>query len=108
MRRELAYLPGVSHDFIDAISYYEVLSIQAALNFEAAFERAEEEVASGLVTHQRVFDNYHRVFIGRFPYNLYYRLHGSRAIVVAVLHARYSPQRIANTLRERAKPSGQS
>lgn len=108
MSRELAYLPEVSRDFVEAVSYYEALSPQAALQFEEAFTLAETEVADGLVTHMRVFDHYHRVFVGRFPYNLYYRLHGSRAVIVGVLYARYSPQRIAETLAQRGKLPGKS
>lgn len=104
MSRALVYLPGVSRDFVEAVSYYEALSPQAALHFEESFARAEVEVAEGLVTHQRVFEHYHRVFIGRFPYNLYYRLHGARAVIVGVLYARYSPQRIADTLNARSNP----
>ena len=48
-----------------------------------------------------MFDHYHRVFVGNFPYNLYYRLDGARVVIVAVLYARYSPERISRTLRER-------
>jgi plasmid stabilization system protein ParE len=101
MSRELAYLPEVSRDFVEAASYYEALSPQAAHHFREAFARAETEVADGLVTHQRVFEHYSRVFIGQFPYNLYYRLHGSRAVIVGVLYARFSPQRISDTLNTR-------
>jgi hypothetical protein len=45
MNRELAYLPEVSRDFVDAVAYYEALSPTAALHFEEAFARAETEVA---------------------------------------------------------------
>lgn len=106
MSRELAYLPEVSRDFVEAVTYYEALSPQAALHFEKAFGRAETEVAEGLVTHLRVFEHYHRVFIGQFPYNLYYRLHSSRAVIVGVLYARYSPQRLADTLAKRGQGRG--
>jgi plasmid stabilization system protein ParE len=101
MSREVVYLPEVSHDFVEAFAYYEALSPQAALRFEEAFGRAESEVEEGLHTHQRAFEHYHRVFVGNFPYNLYYRLDDTRAVIVAVLYARYSPDRIAKTLRER-------
>lgn len=101
MSREMAYLPEVSRDFVDAFSYYEALSPQAALHFEEAFGRAETEIETGLLTHQRVFDHYHRVFVGNFPYNLYYRLDGKRAVIVGVLYARHSPERIETTLSAR-------
>jgi plasmid stabilization system protein ParE len=103
MSREMVYLPEVSRDFVEAFAYYEALSPQAALHFEEAFGRAETEVEEGLLTHQRVFDHYHRVFVGKFPYNLYYRLDGGTAVVVGVLYARYSPERIERTLSERGR-----
>jgi plasmid stabilization system protein ParE len=101
MSRQVVYLPEVSRDFVEAFAYYEALSPQAALGFEEAFGRAETEIEQGLLNHQRVFDHYHRVFVGNFPYNVYYRLDGARAVIVAVLYARYSPERISRTLRER-------
>jgi len=101
MSRQVVYLPEVSRDFVEAFAYYEALSPQVALRFDEAFGRAETEVEQGLHTHQRVFDHYHRVFVGNFPFNLYYRLDGARAVIAAVLYARYSPERISRTLRER-------
>jgi hypothetical protein len=78
MSRQVVYLPEVSRDFVEAFAYYEALSPQAALRFDEAFSRAETEVEQGLHTHQRVFDHYHRVFVGNFPFNPYYRLGGDR------------------------------
>lgn len=101
MSRQVVYLPEVSRDFVDAFAYYEALSPLAALHFEEAFGRAETEIEQGLRTHQRVFDHYHRVFVGNFPYNLYYRLDGARVVIVAVLYARFSPERVSRTLQER-------
>jgi plasmid stabilization system protein ParE len=101
MSRRVVYLPEVSRDFVEAFAYYEALSPQAALRFEEAFGRAELEIELGLRTHQRVFDRYHRVFVGNFPYILYYRLDGAWVVIVAVLYARFSTERISRTLRER-------
>ena len=101
MSRLLLYLPEVARDYADAFGYYAALSPSAALKFDEAFSQAEIEVESGLVTHQRAFEHYHRVFVGRFPYYLYYRLTDTHAVIVGVLYARFSPQRIEATLRQR-------
>lgn len=69
---------------------------------EPRVTRAEAEIEAGMVTHQRVFDHYHRVFVGRFSYNLYYRLTPTHAVITAVLYARFSPDRIEETLRQRS------
>jgi plasmid stabilization system protein ParE len=101
MSRTVVYLPEVSRDFAQAFAYYEALSPQAALRFEEAFGRAETEIEQGLLTHQRAFRHYHRVFVGDFPYNLYYRLDGTKAVIVAALYARYSPDHIERSLKAR-------
>jgi len=77
------------------------LSLAAALGFDAAFTRTEAEIESGLVTRQRAFTHYHRIFVGHYPYNLYYRPTEHHAVIVELLYARFSPARIEPTLRER-------
>lgn len=102
MSRPLLYLPEVARDYADAFAYYEALSASAALGFDRAFSQAESEIESGWVTHQRIFDDYHRVFIGQFPYTLYYRITDRYTVIVGVLYSRFSPQRIEQTLRARS------
>ena len=102
MTRRLVYLPEVTLDFADAFSYYEALSPAAAVNFDAAFSHAEAEVEAGMLTHQTAFEHYHRVFVGKYPYNLYYRLDGPTAVIVGVLYARLPPEQLAETLQRRS------
>jgi plasmid stabilization system protein ParE len=102
MSRELIFLPEVSRDFIEAFSYYESLSPgRGGARFEAAFRQAIQEVERGRITHLRVFEHFHRVFLKRFPYNLYYRLAGNRAVITGVLYARFEPRKIEGTLKQR-------
>jgi len=101
MSRQLVYLPEVSRDLVEGFSYYTALSPWADVHFEGAFAKAIKEIEAGLLTHQRVFRHYHRIFLGNFPYNLYYRFDGACVVIVALLYARYSSARIARTLRER-------
>ncbi|MBI4623887.1 MAG: hypothetical protein HY736_11815 [Verrucomicrobia bacterium] len=101
MTRRLVYLPEVTRDFADAVAYYETLSPATALRFDAAFSRAETEVETGMVTHPPAFEHYHRVFVGNYPYNLYYRLDGTTAVIVGVLYARLPPEQLAETLQRR-------
>ena len=102
MSRELIFLPEVSRDFIEAFNYYESFSPgKGGLRFEAAFKQAIQEVEAGLITHARAFQHFHRVFLRRFPYNLYYRLEGDRAVITGVLYARFDPKKIEGTLKQR-------
>ena len=97
MSRELIFLPGASQDFIDGSNYYEELSAR----FETAFKEAIRQIRDGIITHTVAFGYFHRVTLGRFPYTLYYRLVGERAVIAAVLYARWDPKKIEGILRKR-------
>ena len=102
MTRPLIYLPAVRNDLLEAFSYYESCSPgHGAERFELAFRHGLNKIREGLVTHLRVFDHYHRVPLGKYPYNLYYRLRKERAVIVGVLYARMDPDRIEATLTHR-------
>jgi plasmid stabilization system protein ParE len=102
MSRELIFLPEVSRDFIEGFNYYEALSPgRGGERFELAFKRSLQQVEAGVTTHLRAFKHFHRVIVPGFPYNLYYRLSGDRAVIAGVIYARFDPNRIAEMLRQR-------
>jgi plasmid stabilization system protein ParE len=102
MSRELVFLPDVCRDFVEGFNYYETLSPgRGGARFEAAFIKALQQVESGIITHFEAFEHFHRVFVPGFPYNLYYRLVGDRAVIAAVLYARLDPKRLEEILKER-------
>ena len=104
MKRDLTFLPEVSRDFIEAFNYYESLSPgRGGARFEAAFKEAVEHVKAGVVTHACVFGQFHRVFLPRFPYSLYYRLVQDCAVIAGVLYARFDPRKIERALRQRVR-----
>src|SRR2546428_9269437 len=102
MKRELIFLPEVSRDFVQAFNYYQARSPRAGgERLEAAFNRALRQIEAGMITHMRVFEHFHRVFLPRFPYHLYYRLVENRAVVTGLLYARFEPGKIEEILKER-------
>jgi plasmid stabilization system protein ParE len=103
MRRELAYLPQVAEDYLEAFNYYESFSpTRGGARFELAFNRAAEHIEQGLVLHYEPFPNFRRVHVPGYPYNIYYRLVDHRAVVVALLYTRFDPMRIEKALRTRS------
>ena len=101
MSREIIYLPEVSGDFVDAFNYYEALRVNLGQKFEAAYYRAEQEIENGLMTHRRVFEHYHRVVLKKFPYILYYRLDGTKAVITGLFFAKRDPTGIKESLESR-------
>jgi hypothetical protein len=106
MSRQITFLPQVSNDLVEGSNYYETLSPgRGAARFEADFRQAIQQVKAGVVTHAVAFGSFHRVLLRRFPYTIYYRLVDDRAVIAALLYARFDPGRIESILSERGKQS---
>jgi plasmid stabilization system protein ParE len=102
MSRELIFLPEVRRDFTEASNYYESISPgRGRARFTAAFQQAVRQIEAGMITHARVFEHFHRAFVPRFPYQVYYRLVEDRAVIAAVLYSRFHPKRVEAMLRRR-------
>jgi plasmid stabilization system protein ParE len=102
MSRELVFLPELSGDFIEAFKYYDAFSPgRGGERFETAFKQALQQIEAGVVTHFLAFEHFHRVRLPGFPYNLYYRLAGRRAVIAGILYARFDPKRLQEMLRKR-------
>ena len=102
MSRELVFLPELTGDLIEGFNYYEGLSPgRGGERFETAVKLALLQVEAGVVTHFQAFEHFHRVGVPDYPYNLYYRLVGDRAVISALLYARFDPGRIQQTLGKR-------
>ena len=102
MSRELIFLPAASEDFVEGKNYYEQLSPgKGGARFEDAFKEAIRQIKDGMVTHAVAFQHFHRINLRKFPYALYYRLVGEKAVIAAVLYSRWHPQRIESTLGKR-------
>ena len=104
MSRELTFLPAASEDFLQGKAYYEELSPgRGGDRFEDAFKEAIRQIRDGMITHAIAFENFHRVNLRKFPYTLYYRLVGERAVIAAILYSRWDPKRIRSTLSTRRR-----
>jgi hypothetical protein len=104
MSREIVFLPAVDTDFLEGSQYYEALSPgTGGTRFERAFRQALQRIEAGLTTHAMAFGQFHRTFLPRFPYTIYYKLAESRAVIIALLYARPDPEKIEQTLRHRTE-----
>jgi hypothetical protein len=103
MRRDLAFLPQVSGDYDEVWHYYEQSSPgRGGDRFESAYREVLEQIKAGLVTHRIAFGAFHRAFIPRYPYTIYYRIiDARRAVIAALLYARFDPEKTKDILRRR-------
>lgn len=102
MSRQIVYLPEVRQDFVQAWNYYHALSPKLSEAFRGEFQRAEQSIAAGLVTHKLAFEHYHRVLFQRYPYILYYRVADAKAIIVGLLYSRLAPENVQAALTSRS------
>jgi plasmid stabilization system protein ParE len=92
--KQLVVRPAAAADIADAYEWYE--SQRAGLGEE--FLAALTSVRDRVLSHPEAFPVVHRatrraLIIRRFPYGLFYRLHGDTIVIVACMHANRDPRR---------------
>jgi plasmid stabilization system protein ParE len=82
---------AAEQDYAEALSWYASRSRQAALAFEAEFERAIDSIQT---SRQRfpLCDASHRfLLMRRFPFQVIFRETSGQALIVAVAHTKRRP-----------------
>ena len=84
-------LAEAKQDYAEALSWYADRSPQAALGFEAEFERAIQMIEQYPQVCARC-DRQHRYYLmRRYPYQVIFREQPQGGLIVAVAHAKRRP-----------------
>ncbi len=93
MTRDLVVRPEAEADMGDAFKWYEErvpgLGSDFLLNIDAAFHAILRHPQQFPLVHK----NLRRALIRRFPYQVFFLIEDRRIVVLAVFHARRSPNR---------------
>src|SRR5215211_6964529 len=80
----------------DAISWYESRREGLSQDFSIAVELELERVASSPNQFARVRKEVRRAVLRRFPYSIYFVVEQLQVVVLAIFHAKRSPQHLEN------------
>jgi plasmid stabilization system protein ParE len=91
MAAELVIAPGAAQDIDEAYGWYECQRAGLGEEFLNCVDACVQAICRTPEMHSKVYENYHRALVRRFPYAIFYEFAGSAVTVYAVFHAARDP-----------------
>lgn len=86
MNYSFKYLQEVHKDIEDAYAWYEVRRTGLGDEFVEAVEQMIDRIAKGPLAFPDEEAGRRKAVLSRFPFNIYFEVHQSEIIIVAVFH----------------------
>ncbi len=90
--------PLAEQDIDIANEWYEQQQQGGSQVFQADLSMTFARIVDAAGTHERVFGDFHRILLRRFPYSIYYRMEGDLAVVMSVFHGSRDPRELQGRL----------
>lgn len=101
MPYSLSFLPEVEDDVINAYLWYEEKSKGLGEEFLRIFYASSAEIARTPNLYRKVYKNFHRCLLKRFPYAIYFIVKKKTVIVYGVFHCARNPYFIQERINNR-------
>ena len=101
MTYTLRFLPEVEDDAITAYAWYEKKSAGLGEDFLRVFYALTAEIQREPLICPKVYKEFRRRLLRRFPYAIYYKVQENEVIVWSLFHCARDPKTIRNQLGER-------
>jgi len=79
-------------DLLEAFKYYESCRKNLGSDFLLCIEGSLSRIQKNPEQYQKVYRQVRRALTPRFPFGVYYTVVDRKVVIVAVLHARRSPE----------------
>lgn len=101
MTYTLRFLPEIEDDLIVGYRWYETKSIGLGEEFLRMFYAYAGEISHNPLLYPKVYGEFRRKLIGRFPYAIYFRIEDNQIIVFGLFHCARDPRAIKRKLKNR-------
>ncbi len=88
----LVIQPEANEELAEAVHWYESHERGLGREFLRAFRAATDGLRRNPFLYQTVEEEVRRVLLRRFPYGVFYEVHGSDVVVLACFHSARDPQ----------------
>ncbi len=92
MSLELIIRPQAEADVLEAFRWYNEQVPGLGQEFLAELDRALKSIVEHPEANRKLYREFRRDLTRRFPYSVFYAIHGGRIVVFAVLHAARDPR----------------
>lgn len=103
MTYTLQFLPEVEEDAINGYVWYETKSRGLGEDFLRMFYASANEIPLNPLLYPKVYQDFRRRLIRRFPYAIYFTIENDQIIVFGLFHCARNPQAVNTTLQNREK-----
>jgi plasmid stabilization system protein ParE len=91
MTYSLQFLPEVEDDVIKSYSWYKIKSRALGEDFLRIFYASAHDIPGNPLLYPKVYKEFRRRLIRRFPYAIYFALDDDRIIVFGLFHCARNP-----------------
>lgn len=99
MAYDLIILPGAEQDADEAIVWYEEQQEGLGIRFYYLLLEKFEELRFTPHNYSFIREEYRRIAINPFPYNIIYKIIGSEVLVLAVFHHSRNPAELLKRMK---------
>lgn len=103
MTYTLQFLPEVEEDVFNGYVWYETKSRGLGEDFLRMFYASANEIPWNPLLYPKVYKDFRRRLIRRFPYAIYFTIENDQIIVFGFFHCARNPQVAKTTLQNREK-----
>jgi len=103
MTYDLHFLPEVEDDAIAGYSCYEEKAFGLGDEFLRMFYACANDITHSPLLYQKVYGEFRRRLLRRFPYAIYFRVEQNEILVVGLFHCARDPRSIRLSLSDRDK-----
>ncbi len=91
MNFSLSFLPEVEEDAITGFFWYEEKSKGLGEDFLRIFYARAKEILDNPFLYGKIYRDFRRCFMRRFPYVIYYLVDGRQVIIFGLFHGARDP-----------------
>lgn len=99
----LRFLPEVEDDVIGGYAWYEEKATGLGEEFLRMFYAFTQEIARNPLLYRKVFRDFRRRLLRRFPYAIYFRIDGQEIVVFGLFHCARNPDIVRRELSDRGE-----
>jgi plasmid stabilization system protein ParE len=99
--KSIRFLPEAFEDLSEAIAWYDERRASLGDEFESFFYSSVQRIKTNPLIHGKVYRDFRRHVLKRFPYSVYYRVHKHEIILTLVFHLARNPKTLRRILRSR-------
>lgn len=103
MTYTLRFIPEIEEDVINSYVWYETKSRGLGEDFLRMFYACANEISWNPLLYPKVYQDFRRRLLRRFPYAIYFTIENKQIIVFGLFHCARNPQAINAELQNREK-----